>query len=301
MISADNAKCRGDAQTSPGVARRYKLHADVTLPDDSTMSGEEERTRIPGIFKRRGIYTFRYYDRQGKVRRSSAPTLAAAKRKRSELNTDVARGDHNPSTSQTFSNYADQWIETYAGRTRRGFREETRDDYKRILDADAKPFLGKMRIGDVRAQDIKAYIQHVSTREVRRGGIDQRVKPNTVRLSLAPVRAMFATALEEGIIRVNPCVGVRIATATTTQSRGKTTKRPGRSAIGDSQGSWRPCLKTGDSCLTSCRRRLSESEKRSPWNGATSTSEHGESMSGGVTTAAKSGRQRAATAVAAFP
>ena len=185
------------------------------------MSGEEQRTRIPGIFKRRGTYTFRYYDRQGKVRRSSAPTLAAAKRKRAELNTDVARGDHNPSTSQTFSNYADRWIETYAGRTRRGFREETRDDYKRILEADAKPFLGKMRIGDVRAQDIKAYAQHVSTREVRRGGIDQRVKPNTVRLSLAPVRAMFATALEEGIIRVNPCVGVRIATATTTAVEGE--------------------------------------------------------------------------------
>ena len=145
----------------------------------------------------------------------------------SELNTDVARGDHNPSTSQTFSNYADQWIATYAGRTRRGFREETRDDYKRILDADAKPFLGRMRLGEVRAQDIKAYIQHVSTREVRRDGIDQRIKPNTVRLSLAPVRAMFATALEEGIIRVNPCVGVRIATAITATVERKTRKRPG--------------------------------------------------------------------------
>jgi len=34
--------------------------------------------------------------------------------------------------------------------------------------------------------------------------------PNSVRLALAPVKALLATAFEEGIIRVNPAAGVRL-------------------------------------------------------------------------------------------
>ena len=37
------------------------------------------------------------------------------------------------------------------------------------------------------------------------------MKPNTVRLALAPVKAMLATAVEEGLIRSNPAAGLRIA------------------------------------------------------------------------------------------
>ena len=300
MIERGNAKCPGAAQTAPGVTREDESHARVTLPDPSTMSGEEERTRIPGIFKRRGRYTFRYYDRQGRVRRASASTLAEAKQKRAALNTDVARGDYSPSTTQTVSSYADQWIETYAGRTRRGFREETRDDYRRILKADAKPFLGKMRLGDVRAQDIKAYIHEVSSREVRRGGVDQQVKSNTVRLSVAPVRAMFATALEEGIIRVNPCVGVRIGTARAPinedgdENAKAFTDDELAAVIAAVPEQWRLL----PDFLSETALRIG---KLSPWNGETLISARERSTSGVATTAARQALLRAATGVAAFP
>src|SRR5262249_24337773 len=35
--------------------------------------------------------------------------------------------------------------------------------------------------------------------------------PATVRNLIAPVRALFATALEEGLVRANPCTGLRLA------------------------------------------------------------------------------------------
>jgi integrase len=37
------------------------------------------------------------------------------------------------------------------------------------------------------------------------------LKPNTVRLCVAPVRALLATAVEEGVLRSNPAAGLRIA------------------------------------------------------------------------------------------
>jgi integrase len=52
---------------------------------------------------------------------------------------------------------------------------------------------------------VKALAAHVA----RRG-----VKPSTVRLALAPVRALFATAVEEGVVRSNPTLGVRVARPT---------------------------------------------------------------------------------------
>ena len=55
---------------------------------------------------------------------------------------------------------------TYTGRTSRGFREETRDEYRDRLDRDATPFLGKMLLSDITAADIRALVRHVAARGV---------------------------------------------------------------------------------------------------------------------------------------
>jgi hypothetical protein len=99
----------------------------------------------------------------------------------------------------TFEEYAADWIETYPGRTSRGIREETRAD-RRVLDQDAVPFLGRMRLSEIEAEDLKKLAAHIAARGV---------KPNTVRLSLAPVRALLATAHENRLIRFNPAAGFR--------------------------------------------------------------------------------------------
>ena len=125
--------------------------------------------------------------------------------------TAVAHGAFEASARVRFSDYADAWIGSYAGRTGRGVRAETRADYGRVLERDAKPFFGRMRMCEVTTQDIKLYVSGIEARKVKtRAGL-RPVSAGTVRLALAPVRAMFATALEEGVVRRNPCQGVRVS------------------------------------------------------------------------------------------
>ena len=87
------------------------------------------------------------------------------------------------------------------GRTRRGLREATRDDYRRMLDQWAIPFFGRMRLTEIEPRDIKRYASSIAA--------DGKAA-NTVRLALAPVKALLATAAEEGILRSNPSAGVRV-------------------------------------------------------------------------------------------
>ena len=181
-----------------------------------------QRVRIskhPGFYRRGDSVTFPYRDRQGRQHWASAPTLAAAKRKKAALITDVERGDYRPRSSETFTPYARTWVETYQGRTSRRITAATRADYRRRLEEEAIPFFGDRRLADIEPQDIKAYGAHVAARKRRRTTrgpdgepvVDERpISDNTVRLALAPVKALFATAFEEGVIRVNPAAGVRI-------------------------------------------------------------------------------------------
>lgn len=161
-----------------------------------------ETTPTPGVFKRGRAYVVRFRDAQGRQRQASARTLAEARRLKAELTADVSRGEYRPATRTTFAEYAASWIETYQGRTTRGIRPETIRDYKDELDRFAVPLLGKLRMSEIEPRHIKRLATSLSARGLA---------PATVRLALAPVRALFATAVEEGVLRSNPTVGVRVA------------------------------------------------------------------------------------------
>jgi integrase len=167
------------------------------------MSARLVATRTPGIFKRGSRYVIRFRAPDGRVRQRAARTMAEARNLKSTLSTDVRRGEYRELSTITFSDYAAQWIETYTGRTSRGIRPATVADYKRILEREATPFFGRMRLAEIEPQHIKQYAKAVA---------DRGVKPNTVRLAVAPVKALFATAFEEGVIRTNPAAGLRLAT-----------------------------------------------------------------------------------------
>jgi integrase len=156
----------------------------------------------PGFWRRGESVCFKYRDSRRKQRWASASTIAAAKKLKAQLETDVARGELDERSRVTFASYARAWLDTYAGRTSKGLTEATRDDYRKRLEQDAIPFFGEMRLQDVRPLDLKEFAAHVAGRGV---------KPNTVRLALAPVKALFATAFEEGTLRMNPAAGIRIA------------------------------------------------------------------------------------------
>jgi integrase len=171
-----------------------------------------ERTNTPGVYKRGARYVVVYRDPSGKQRKRFAKTLAEARDIKAALRADVVRGEYRQLSRVTFTEYAADWIASYAGRTSRGLRENTRADYRRQLglDADGHPigdgavaYFGRMRLAEIEPRDVKRYAVHVASRGV---------SANTVRLALAPVKALLATAVEDGLIRSNPAVGLRIAT-----------------------------------------------------------------------------------------
>jgi integrase len=156
----------------------------------------------PGFWRRGDRVVFKYRDHRRRQRWGSAPTIQAAKNLRAELETDVRRGEYRARSRDTFADYARSWVATYQGRTSRLIQEHTRADYAARLEHDAIPYFEGMMLTEIEPQDLKAFAAHVAGRGV---------KANTVRLALAPVKALFATAFEEGKIRVNPAAGIRIA------------------------------------------------------------------------------------------
>ncbi|MHB8643894.1 MAG: tyrosine-type recombinase/integrase [Gaiellaceae bacterium] len=169
-----------------------------------------KKTATPGIFHKGNRYYVVFRDPQGRQRKRAAHTLAEARTLKAALTADVKRSEYVEESRVSFADYARRWIETYDGRTARGIRANTLRDYRRTLgfDADGEPtgsgavaYFGRMPLAAIRTQDVKGYAAEVAARGVAR---------NTVRLAIAPVKALLATAQEEGLIRANPAAGLRL-------------------------------------------------------------------------------------------
>lgn len=160
-----------------------------------------QRTSTPGIYKRDDRYIVVFKDPSGRQRKRFARTLAEARRLKSELTADVQRGEYREQSRVTFAEHWQEWIESYAGRTNRGFREQTRHKYERDIETYALPFFGRMRLAEIERQHIKRWLHELSGRELT---------TSTVRNILAPLRAMLGDAADDGLIRANPAAGVRV-------------------------------------------------------------------------------------------
>ncbi|MEO6866808.1 MAG: N-terminal phage integrase SAM-like domain-containing protein [Gaiellales bacterium] len=165
------------------------------------MPSEYVRTATPGIYRRGNKYIIKQRDRTGRMHARSASTMNEAKNIQSTLRADAAHGTLVVETRQTFDAYARDWITTYAGRTSRGFRSSTREEYERSLRLHAIPFFGRMRLSDITPPDIKAYITSCMVKGLGRHGVKN---------ALCPVKALLATAFEDGLIRGNPAANVRV-------------------------------------------------------------------------------------------
>jgi len=160
-----------------------------------------EKTSTPGVYKRGGIYFVVYADPSGRQRKKSARTIAEARSLKASLTTDVRRGEWRQQSTVTFADHWQGWIDGYAGRTARGFRENTREDYRRALEQFAAPFFGRMKLAAIEPADIKQFLLKMAGKGYSAG---------TIRNALAPVRAMLADAAEDRIVRFNAAAGVRI-------------------------------------------------------------------------------------------
>jgi integrase len=175
------------------------------------VSAALETTRYPGIYRRGGRYVVRVRDARGRQAQRSAATLAEARAVRDDLAADGRRGAI-PDGRITLEDYAATWTESYRGRTGRGIRPATLADYKADLRGLVLPArvngrpLGRYRLAEITPADVKAL-----ARALEEGGRRKRRSPARVRAIIAPLRALLATAREDGLIRDNPATDLHLS------------------------------------------------------------------------------------------
>jgi len=107
----------------------------------------------------------------------------------------------------TLCAFLTDWIDRYAGTGRRGFREGTRSEYRRLLDAYAHRYFGeRLRLVDVTPHHLAQYVAWLAD-EGRQG---RRLADATIANAVIPVRAALGTAKAEGLLRHNPADGLRL-------------------------------------------------------------------------------------------
>lgn len=161
-----------------------------------------EKTKTPGIFRRGAKYVV-VYRVNGKQRRETARTLEDARRLKRSRETDRDRGKLGDDGRVPFREYAEEWIGRYQGNGRRGFSDDTRQDYRRDLKRYAYPFLDAKlgrTVATISPRDVASWIGWLCDEKSQ----GRHLADATVRRIVAPVRACLATARREGLITANP-------------------------------------------------------------------------------------------------
>lgn len=147
----------------------------------------------PGVFRKgnRYIVTWRH---RGQQRKKSFRTLDEAKRHKARCTT----GDTTPVSRERFDAHARAWLDMYQGRTQRGRPGPgTLDTYRHAIEAHAIPFFKGARMSEIGPPDVRQWLD-----AMRAKGL----KAASIRAYLAPVRAMFAEAVEDGALKTNPAL-----------------------------------------------------------------------------------------------
>lgn len=164
------------------------------------MPAKMQRTRYPGIFKRGGRFVVVWRHR-GTQHKESFRTLTEAREAHGKRR---QAGERRAYTRARFDEYAEQWLDSYTGRTARGLSDSTRSDYRRSIEAYAIPFFDRYRLAEIEPPDVRRFVL-----SLERHGL----KASSIRKNLAPVKALFATAYEDGAIGANPTQGFRVNVA----------------------------------------------------------------------------------------
>jgi len=185
------------------------------------MAGEKmERTRTPGIYRRGARYAYTWRDAAGKQRWGSTRTYDQARADKSAKEREALAGNaHVPLSEQkTLAEYAlelygadlhrEPGTEPASGRYqgRHGaIRDATRSDYRRDTEVYWLPLIGSKRLPAITAPDIARALAKLAARDG-----DGYLADRTLKRLFAPLSALMATAVQEGVIRHNPCRDVAV-------------------------------------------------------------------------------------------
>ncbi len=188
---------------------------DRDVHSDRDGCGDKRRlvkTKTPGVFKRVDghgatvgyVAVIRVAGRQ---RKRNANTYDAARRIKRESETDRDRGELQAPTAIAFLPFLDEWVERYRGQGRRGFRENTRDEYRRLIANYARPyFSAKLKLVDVSTFQLARFVDWLADEDEQ----GKRLSDSTIANIVIPLRAALTTANREGLIRHNPSQGLAL-------------------------------------------------------------------------------------------
>lgn len=171
-----------------------------------------KKTKTPGVYKRVDgegniVGYVAVIEVAGKQRKRSARTYEAARRIKRESDTDRDRGELQEPTTTGFLAFLDEWVERYRGQGRRGFRENTRDEYRRLIAKYARPyFSSKLKLIDVTTFQLARFVDWLADPDEQ----GKRLTDATVANIVIPLRAALRTANREGLIRHNPSQGLAL-------------------------------------------------------------------------------------------
>ena len=82
-------------------------------------------------------------------------------------------GDRRPALQVRFEDYYERWIDTYAGRTERGFTETTRSEYRRLIERHVLDRWRAWKLGEIEPPDVRALFADLRADGVRRADAAQ--------------------------------------------------------------------------------------------------------------------------------
>lgn len=191
------------------------------------MAAKLEKTKTPGIYRRGSKYVIRYRV-NGQPQWESHRTYDEARRAKSARQADADRGEFAAQSKVTLHDYALEWVETYRGRGRRGFREDTRDDYRRQLHQYVlRYFPAKTKLTELSPRMVSGFVgwlcdpheqakvaHAIAAERAAEAGkrapaplapdATRELADGTVRGIMAPLRACLGSAVRDGLIRSNP-------------------------------------------------------------------------------------------------
>ena len=174
------------------------------------MAAKLETTSTPGIFRRhakgcdrRGrcdcSYVIVFRDR-GRQHTETFRTFVEARE--AETHPRLTGGPRRVLRPQrtTLHDYALEWIDRYQGTGRRGFRDETRAEYRAHLESTRSATSRRRPASEIDPRMVADFIGWLVKQPNRSDG----ARDSSVRNAFKPLAACLATARREGLIRHNP-------------------------------------------------------------------------------------------------
>ena len=168
------------------------------------------KTSIPGVYRRHvkacdgtrrcGCSYVVVSEHRGKQTTETVDTFGEAREKKG----NQQAGGTRPTSKVRCGPYFEGWIKSYGGRTSRGFSETTRPEYERPIRAHALSRWKGWKLSEIEPADVRELFGKMRA---------EGCSTSQIRKLRAALSVMFATAVDDSLLRSNPVQGVRIPAA----------------------------------------------------------------------------------------